>query len=654
MGTAWTIGKKLVVSFIAVACIVMVLGAISVVSLNSVRAESDHLVNDNLAEWATAASLEQLTRQIGYDMVGYSLNHDITWWQRAQEPLDRLRAAIADGQALARDRNLPQLAVRMETAATTLEPYAAAIRHTRDANEALLAGRALVESSSRDFITSMEAYVSSQRAAMVRQIDNAVSGSGGSGAGIALGSADELKIRQDRINAGSAILDQGRAVYEDLWRGEARADREAARRQQAAIADVQVDLQQLLGVTRQEQNLIQLRGALAALEQNVNAIRNIAAAREQAAAVAAERLTAYNAMLSITRETSSEAQQAAAARGDTTMQVVSRSIGLLSAGSILCVIAAMALGILISRGINVALKRIAAALGNGAEQVSSASGQVSSASQQLALGASDQASSLEESSAAMEEMAATTRDTASNAARADDLMASASRAIADGGVAVTEMTGAIAEIKNAANETAKIIKTIDEIAFQTNLLALNAAVEAARAGEAGKGFAVVAEEVRNLAQRAATAARSTAELIENSTAQAETTVIVADRVKTVFTNIQTSATEVAGLVTSIASASQEQAQGVEQVNLGLSNMDKIVQQNAASAEESASAAEELASQAQELNAKVIELLTMVGGRSSTGGYSPATFTRSMPRVRPASMRPNQTTAEVDIYETVEV
>ncbi|HKL21429.1 MAG TPA: methyl-accepting chemotaxis protein, partial [Tichowtungia sp.] len=182
-----------------------------------------------------------------------------------------------------------------------------------------------------------------------------------------------------------------------------------------------------------------------------------------------------------------------------------------------------------------------------------------------------------------------------------------------GAQAVEQVSGAINGIKKSAGETAKIIKTIDEIAFQTNLLALNAAVEAARAGEAGKGFAVVAEEVRNLARRAADAARDTSELIEGSQKQADSSVSVVENLTKTFTGIEESSGKVATLISEIAAASKEQAQGIDQVNTGVAEMDKVVQQNAANAEESASASEELSSQAQELNAMVAELLAMVGG-----------------------------------------
>ncbi len=240
-------------------------------------------------------------------------------------------------------------------------------------------------------------------------------------------------------------------------------------------------------------------------------------------------------------------------------------------------------------------------------QVNAAAGQVSSASQQLAEGASEQASSLEETSSALEQMAAMTRTNAANSKEANDLAAQAHKAANEG-------EGTMTAINESSGQISKIIKVIEEIAFQTNLLALNAAVEAARAGEHGKGFAVVADEVRNLAQRAAGAAKEITSLIENSVDKSKEGVAA---IKTIVEGVA----KVAELLDGIARASDEQAQGVEQVNTAVSQMDKVTQQNASGAEESASAAEELSAQAEATKAMVDQLVTLVEGSDGRGGDS---------------------------------
>jgi len=276
------------------------------------------------------------------------------------------------------------------------------------------------------------------------------------------------------------------------------------------------------------------------------------------------------------------------------------------------------LGWLIRSKLTKPIEHVIESLTNGSEQVNNASGQVASASQALAQGASQQASSLEESSAALEQMASMTRQNADNAGHANTLMSETEQLVNRGAGVMQRMSGTMEQIKMSSAETAKIIKTIDEIAFQTNLLALNAAVEAARAGEAGKGFAVVAEEVRNLARRSAEAARNTADLIEESTKHADAGVSVSADMARDLGEIQTSAGKVATLIAEIAAASKEQAQGIEQVNLAVAEMDKVVQDTAAHAEESSSAAQELESQSNDLDIMIGDLIMIVSGTRETG------------------------------------
>jgi len=282
---------------------------------------------------------------------------------------------------------------------------------------------------------------------------------------------------------------------------------------------------------------------------------------------------------------------------------------------------ALSLGIIISRGINKSLRRIAGALGSAADQTASAAGQVSSSSQSLAQGASEQAASLEETSSSLEEMASMTRKNAESAHQAASLSAEANHAAEQSNIAMEKMSTAIGEIQKSAAATAKIIKVIDEIAFQTNLLALNAAVEAARAGEAGKGFAVVAEEVRNLAMRSAEAAKNTASMIEESVQNAKQGVVINAEVAKGLHEITGTITKVNALVAEICAASQEQTGGIDQVNKAVGEMDKVTQSNAAGAEESASASEELSSQAEQMKAMVGELLVMVNGAAARSTFA---------------------------------
>lgn len=320
--------------------------------------------------------------------------------------------------------------------------------------------------------------------------------------------------------------------------------------------------------------------------------------------------------------------EAAATRAETIMLVT----------SIIGVLAALGLGMYLARSITKPINRVIAVLQDGSTQVNSAAGQVAQSSQSMAGGASEQASSLEEISASMEQMSSMTRQTADGAKQADNLMKDVGQIVVNGGECMNQTSKAIGEIRSSSEQTAKIIKTIDEIAFQTNLLALNAAVEAARAGDAGKGFAVVAEEVRNLAQRSAEAAKNTAQLLEQAKSQAEGGVHVVAQAAETFEEIRKSVERVTVLVREISTATLEQSQGIDQVNQALSQLDQVTQSNAASAEESASAAEELSAQANELGAAVGELSTVVGGKKTADG-SHVAKTASVPAKKHAISRP---------------
>lgn len=252
-------------------------------------------------------------------------------------------------------------------------------------------------------------------------------------------------------------------------------------------------------------------------------------------------------------------------------------------------------------------------LDNALGQVSSASGQINASTGQISQGAKDvadgankQASSLEEVSASLEELTSMTQQNADNSNQAKTLSASAQDAANKGNSAMVKMSEAIEKIKASSDQTAKIIKTIDEIAFQTNLLALNAAVEAARAGDAGKGFAVVAEEVRSLAQRSSEAAKNTADMIEEAVKNADGGVQITEEVRQMLEEIGDGTGKVNDLISEIAAASNEQADGLKQINDAVASLDKVTQENAANSEESASASNELSDQVRQLSDLVAE------------------------------------------------
>ncbi len=277
------------------------------------------------------------------------------------------------------------------------------------------------------------------------------------------------------------------------------------------------------------------------------------------------------------------------------------------------------------------IRGMALSLSASSNHVKESAGHLMTSSGQIADNAGGQAAGIEEISSSLEEMSSMTSHNADSAEQASQLVQSTRDDLRRGLEAMREMVTAIDRIKGSTDETAKIIKNIDEIAFQTNLLALNAAVEAARAGEAGAGFAVVADEVRNLAQRSATAASDTTELIAVSQGNARSGVTVTENVSRILEQVAASVERMAELVMEVSTASQEQARGVGQIRSSILQIDKVTQSNAANAEELSSASEELAGQSVQMESLSGQLLVMMDGE---GDHQPESKLQGLRTGRP--------------------
>lgn len=250
------------------------------------------------------------------------------------------------------------------------------------------------------------------------------------------------------------------------------------------------------------------------------------------------------------------------------------------------------------------LTRVVSEVRSGVEEITVGSREIYMGNTDLSSRTEQQAASLQQTAASMEELDSTVRQNTDNASQADSLAASASEVATRGGAAVSAVVNTMREISTSSSQMSEIVSVIDGIAFQTNILALNAAVEAARAGEQGRGFAVVAGEVRSLAQRSAQAAREIKQLIDDSVVKVEDGAGRADEAGRVMEEVVTAIQGVSTIMAEISSASQEQADGIGQVNLAVTEMDSVVQQNAALVEEAAAAAGSLQAQAARLHEAV--------------------------------------------------
>jgi methyl-accepting chemotaxis protein len=239
------------------------------------------------------------------------------------------------------------------------------------------------------------------------------------------------------------------------------------------------------------------------------------------------------------------------------------------------------------------LRDLVRQVAEGAHRVADTSEQIAQGNLDLSQRTEEQASTLEETASSMEELTSTVTQNAEAARDAKQLAADASEAARRGGRVVGQVVSTMNGISDSSRRIADITSVIDAIAFQTNILALNAAVEAARAGEQGRGFAVVAAEVRQLAQRSASAAKEINGLIGESVDQVQQGAKMVDTAGRTMDEIVESVKKVSDLIAEIAAASSEQSQGIEQVNTAVAQMEQVVQQNASLAEEASAATESM-------------------------------------------------------------
>ncbi|MBI3229328.1 MAG: HAMP domain-containing protein [Burkholderiales bacterium] len=256
------------------------------------------------------------------------------------------------------------------------------------------------------------------------------------------------------------------------------------------------------------------------------------------------------------------------------------------------------------KDMNRALTNIVADVRDGTHTIATASGQIAAGNLDLSSRTEQQASALQQTASSMEELTSTVKQNADHACRATELAQSASQVAHQGGEVVQQVVATMANISASSHKIVDIIAVIDGIAFQTNILALNAAVEAARAGEQGRGFAVVASEVRNLSQRSASAAKEIKALIDDSVQQVGVGVNLVDQAGTTMSKIVSSIARVTDIMGHISSASKEQTAGIEQINLAITQMDQVTQQNAALVEEAAASSASLREQANKLTQSV--------------------------------------------------
>jgi methyl-accepting chemotaxis protein len=590
--------------------VILAVGAIGVVNLKRVGGLSSSLATENVPEITLANNIERHALSMVPSLHDYGYTDDAAFLTGVCSELTLVKKYLADakahGDASAHLGLLNQAAVQGEK---TILDFEALTGERVKLTEALQTERMRSFAAGTNFISICSLFLNRQTEAMLGKIAAGVDG-------------DQLEANMRRIGYLSDIVRTGNLLLGNTWKAQASRDPQLLADSIGLLDSINAKLdsfEKIIDFENDKKLIAECRVSSQAYREGIQRFQEKWTERE----VLARRQTALAATVI------EEAQQVASlGLEDTTVattqatKVAAFSSKVALVGAILGVAFGIILGAIITCSLGKFLRQLALSLNESSSQVADAAGQMSASSQSLADGASEQASALEETSASLEEMAGMTKRNTERARKANEIAKQAS-AVAEKGVGdMQTMASAMVAIKVSSDDIAKIIKTIDEIAFQTNILALNAAVEAARAGEAGLGFAVVADEVRNLAHRSAQAAKETATKIEGSIIKTGQGVEISTKMAQVLNEIVSKVRQVDELVNEVATASGKQAQDITQINSAVGQMDKVTQSNAAAAEESASAAEELNSQAGAMKQTVTELLQLVGGKSEASATRP--------------------------------
>ena len=590
------LGAKIATGFTLVIVMASILGGLAIWNMKNVESESTVLKDENVPEVTVANNIERNSMLTMYSMRGYAFTEDPQYLEEGKKYLQELRTNLNEATELANgSEGLDKLGKDVQGVTAKVNEYEKLANQIVEKNGEIAENRNVLDKSAQQYMGNCNDFLAAQNKALNSNLN----------------STDGELLK--KISIVNDIIDLGNAQRIAAWRSQAERSPKVIQDAIPTFDIINRKFEELRAITTDDAGIAEIdntqkaasdyKQAMSDLLENWLAVQDF---NNNGDVVGEE-------VLGAARNTANEGIKGTITVASNAVSSLSMASTIMIIGLISVLIVGIALAFFITRSITTTLIRIIADLSSGAEQVGSASEQVASASQSLAEGASEQASSLEETSSSLEEMASMTRQNAENTKQASNLSSDASATTDKGMNAMNSMAEAMQEIKKSSDETAKIIKVIDEIAFQTNLLALNAAVEAARAGEAGKGFAVVAEEVRNLAQRSAEAAKDTNSLIEGSQKNAEAGVKSSEELVEILNNINGGIQKVTNLMGEVTAASDEQAQGVEQVNTAVGQMDQVTQQNASNAEESSSASEELASQAQELQRAVEELSLIIYG-----------------------------------------
>ncbi len=589
------LGARIGLGFGVLILISLALGGIAVWNMKAVQATSAKLAMQFVPRVELFGELERnfLEAMLGINLYGYT--QEGKFLDQGKKALLEVKKNLEEGKNLAaKFSGEVEFQAEMGKTLSKVEEFEKQVNELSVRNYNLKSIREQLMEADEFFLTNIGRFVSSRIEKLKTETESG-------------GEAGKLQDLFMEISLANEVIGLGEQVIRVAWNAQAERDMKLLGAAGELFAKIDKKLDAVKAITDKNADSSQVGNIKTAAILYKGAVNELSGNWSIVEQLNDKRRVNGNEVVGLTKGVHGAGLSVTKAAADLAVKKLSLSSMIMAGGLLIAILLGTATAIFITRGITKPIKSVVGGLSEGAKQVTTASSQVSASSQSLADGACQQASSLEQIAATLEEIGSMTRQNASNADHADSMMNEAGGAVRKAADSITRMTISMQEISRVGEETSKIVKSIEEIAFQTNLLALNAAVEAARAGSAGAGFAVVAEEVRNLAMRAAEAAKNTAEMIEGTIKKVIEGGELAESTSGAFSEVVDITTKMGGLVTEISAASREQALGIDQVSHAIAQIDTVVQSNATSAEENAGASVKMNVQAQKMKEFVLNL-----------------------------------------------